>query len=222
MTYAFSENYILPLSHDEVVHGKCSLIGKMPGSYTEKFANLRAFYAYMMAHPGKKLNFMGNEFAQFIEWNYKKPLEWFLLEYDMHKKMQFFVQELNLFYLENKPLWENDSDWRGFQWLVSDDCSQSVIAFLRRDNDGEEILVICNFCPVERKEYRIGVPEKGIYQCIMNSDSVAYGGAGTKNEKVRTKNIAMHGFLQSIVVTLPPLTTLFYKKYSVKKKGETK
>ncbi|MBE7022001.1 MAG: 1,4-alpha-glucan branching protein GlgB [Ruminococcaceae bacterium] len=210
MTYAFSENYILPLSHDEVVHGKCSMIGKMPGDYEDKFANLRAFYAYMMAHPGKKLNFMGNEFAQFIEWNYKNPLEWFMLEHDKHKKMQKFVKDLNRFYIDNKPFWENDSDWQGFQWIAHDDHEQSVISFIRRDASGNEVVVICNFCPVERKGYRIGVPKSGEYRPVLSSDSAKYGGSGTRLRKVKTKDIKMHGFDKSISITLPPLSTVYY------------
>ncbi len=210
MTYAFSENYILPLSHDEVVHGKCSMIGKMPGEYEDKFANLRAFYAYMMAHPGKKLSFMGNEFAQFIEWNYEKPLEWFMLKHEKHKKMQTFVKDLNSFYLNNKPFWENDSDWQGFRWIAHDDHEQSVISFIRRDESGNEVIVVCNFCPVERKNYRIGVPKIGEYKPILSSDSAKYGGSGTRLRKVKSKAIKMHGFDQSISITLPPLSTVYY------------
>ncbi|MBR3848017.1 MAG: 1,4-alpha-glucan branching protein GlgB [Oscillospiraceae bacterium] len=210
MTYAFSENYILPLSHDEVVHGKCSMIGKMPGLYDDKFSNLRAFYAYMMAHPGKKLSFMGNEFAQFIEWNYEKPLEWFMLKHEKHKKMQKFVRDLNGFYLENKPFWENDSDWNGFSWISHDDHEQSVISFIRRDESGNEIVVVCNFCPVERRNYRIGVPKTGEYKPVLSSDSAKYGGFGTRLRKVKVKDIKMHGFDQSISVTLPPLSTTYY------------
>ncbi len=210
MTYAFSENYILPLSHDEVVHGKCSMIGKMPGNNDDKFDNLRAFYAYMMAHPGKKLSFMGNEFAQFIEWNYKEPLEWFMLKYEKHKKMQNFIKDLNAFYLQNKPLWENDSDWQGFSWIAHDDNEQSVISFIRRDEEGNEVVVICNFCPVERKNYRIGVTKKGVYKPVLSSDSAKYGGTGKRLSRIKTKDIKMHGYDQSIAVTLPPLSTIYY------------
>jgi 1,4-alpha-glucan branching enzyme len=210
MTYAFSENYILPLSHDEVVHGKCSMIGKMPGSYEEKFANLRAFYGYMMAHPGKKISFMGNEFAQFIEWNYAKPLEWFMLEHEKHKRMQRYVKELNKFYLENKPFWENDSDWQGFDWISHDDCDQSVISFIRRDRNGKEIVVVCNFCPVERRNYCIGVPKPGQYRPVLSSDSARFGGVGTRLRKVKTRDVSMHGFDHSISLTLPALSTVYY------------
>ena len=210
MTYAFTENYILPLSHDEVVHGKRSMIEKMPGEYDDKFANLRAFYAYMMAHPGKKLNFMGNEFAQFTEWNYEKQIEWFMLKYESHKKMQRFIKDINKLYIDNKPFWENDKNWDGFTWLSNDDYEQSVISFVRRDLSGNEIMVVCNFCPVERKNYRIGVTGKGEYKPLLSSDSKKYGGKGTRIRKVKTKDVEMHGFSQSVSLTLPPLSTIYY------------
>lgn len=210
LTYAFSENYILPLSHDEVVHGKCSLIGKMPGEYEEKFANLRAFYGYMMAHPGKKLLFMGGEFAQFIEWNYAQELDWFLLEYDLHKKMQTYVKDLNKFYLTHAQLWENDSDWNGFQWIVPDDSAQSVAAFIRRDKSGGYLIAVSNFCPVTRTGYKIGVPDKGTYKCVFTSDKVAYGGATPRLGRAKAKRTPMHGFEQSIEITIPAMSTSFY------------
>ncbi len=211
LTYAFSENYILPLSHDEVVHGKCSMINKMPGEYEEKFDNLRTFYGYMMAHPGKKLNFMGNEFAQFIEWNYKQELDWMLLNYPNHKQMQLFIRELNQFYLEHPALWKNDADWNGFWWLTNDDRDQSVIAFCRSDGE-EELMVVCNFCPVQRKQYRIGVPENAAYKPVFSSDYKRYGGAGTPLRTVTAQNIEWHGFEQSVSVTVPPMSTVFYQK----------
>jgi len=210
LTYAFSENFILPISHDEVVHGKCSMIGKMPGLYDDKFDNLRAFYGYMMSHPGKKLLFMGSEFAQFCEWNYAQSLEWFMLDYEKHIKMQRFVKELNHFYLENKAFWENDADWDGFSWISNDDRDQSVISFIRRDKAGNEVIVVCNFCPVLRENYKIGVPEKGEYKPVFSSDSKKYGGRGTILKKVKSKDYAMHGYAQSIAIKLPPLSTTYY------------
>ena len=210
LTYAFSENFILPMSHDEVVHGKASMIGKMPGNYEEKFANLRTFYGYMMAHPGKKLNFMGNEFAQFVEWNYKKPLEWFMIDYEQHNKFKKYIKDVNNFYLKNEAFWENDGDWSGCQWISHDDHSQSVISFIRRDNKGREIIVVCNFCPVMRKNYRIGMPKEGEYKAILSSDSTKYGGTGVRLLKRKTVKIPMHGFEQSISATLPPLSTVYY------------
>jgi len=212
LTYAFSENFILPLSHDEVVHGKCSMIGKMPGEYDEKFNNLRAFYGYMMAHPGKKLMFMGNEFAQFIEWDYAKPLDWMLLEYDKHKKMQTFVKELNAFYLDNKPLWQNDVDWNGFKWIACDDNEQSIISFRRIDKNNDEVICVCNFCPVKRDNYKIGVPKEGKYKPVFSSDAKKYGGNGTKLKIVSSKKDPMHGFEDSISITIPPMSTVYYKK----------
>ncbi len=211
LTYAFSENFILPLSHDEVVHGKCSMINKMPGEYDDKFDNLRAFYAYMMSHPGKKLNFMGSEFAQFIEWNHANELDWKLLGFDKHKKMHRYVRELNNFYLENKPMWENDTDWEGFKWISLDDNEQSVISFRRIDKSGDEIIAVCNFCPVKRTNYRIGVPKKGTYKCVFSSDKSIYGGKGTRLMPARSKAEPMHGFENSIALTLPAMSVSYYK-----------
>ena len=212
LTYAFSENFILPLSHDEVVHGKCSMINKMPGGYDEKFDNLRAFYGYMMAHPGKKISFMGNEFAQFIEWDFKKELDWFLLDYDAHKKMHRYVKDLNEFYLENSPLWENESDWNGFSWIVPDDSAQSVLAFRRINKKGEEIIAVVNFCPVERKKYKIGVPYAGIYKPVFSSDKKIYGGKGVPVRTVKSKKEPSHGLENSININVPPMSAVYYKK----------
>ncbi len=212
LTYAFSENFILPLSHDEVVHGKRSLIEKMPGSYEEKFHNLRAFYGLMMAHPGKKLQFMGGEFAQFIEWDVRRELDWQLLGYDMHQKMQRFVRELNHFYLSHASLWENDTDWDGFSWLSNDDNQNSVIAFARTDRQGKSLLIVCNFCPVLRENYRIGVSESGIYRPAFSTDKKIYGGTGVRLARRRTEPVPFHGKAQSLRFTLPPLSTIFYEK----------
>ena len=211
--YAFSENYVLPLSHDEVVHGKCSLISKMPGEYNDKFASLRAFYAYMMAHPGKKLLFMGQEFAQFIEWNYQTQLDWMLLEYDMHKKMQNFVRTLNLFYKSNKAFFEEDTSWEGFKWISNDDNEQSVISFYRSNKKTKKTIVVCNFVPVERQEYRIGVEQAGDYEIVLNTDDEQFGGFGTPIKKlISSEKVSMHGFKNSINLTLPPLSVLYLER----------
>ena len=208
--YAFSENFVLPISHDEVVHGKCSLINKMPGDYETKFANLRTFYGYMMAHPGKKLLFMGQEFGQFIEWDEKKPLDWMLLEYDKHRQLQSYVRDLNAFYKENPAMWQVDYSWEGFQWIVPDDNQQSVVIFLRRDAAGKMILVACNFNPVLRQGYKLGVPVSGTYKELLNSDDARYGGGDVHNAPVRSVKGAMHGFDQHIKIDLPPLSTIYF------------
>ena len=208
--YAFSENFILPISHDEVVHGKCSLINKMPGDYEAKFANLRTFYGYMMAHPGKKLLFMGQEFGQFIEWNEAKALDWMLLDYDRHRQLRQYVKDLNSLYRELPDLWQVDYSWEGFQWVVPDDNAQSVIAFLRRDAAGHTTLVVCNFNPVLREGYQMGVPAAGTYRELLSSDDEAYGGGGVHNKPLRSHKKPMHGFDQSISVTLPPLSTVYF------------
>ncbi|MDE6280462.1 MAG: 1,4-alpha-glucan branching protein GlgB [Oscillospiraceae bacterium] len=212
LTYAFSENFVLPLSHDEVVHGKCSLVNKMPGEYPDKFQNLRAFYGYMMTHPGKKLLFMGGEFAQFIEWDEKKGLDWMLLDYDKHRQMQSYVRDLNHFYLDHPALWQNDTDWQGFQWISCDDWQQSVISFRRIDAKGKEVIVVCNFCPVLRENYTIGVPKAGTYVPVLSSDDVKYGGTGVELASVKAKKEEQHGLPYSVELTLPPMSTVYYER----------
>ncbi|MDR1701262.1 MAG: 1,4-alpha-glucan branching protein GlgB [Sporomusaceae bacterium] len=209
--YAFSENYVLPLSHDEVVHGKKSLLDKMPGDYWQKFANLRAFYGYMMAHPGKKLLFMGGEYGQFIEWNYQDSLDWHLLEYDSHARMHRYVEVLNHFYLKTPAMWRYDHDWRGFNWIDCNDYEQSVITFLRKSDD-DWLVVVCNFTPVVRYNYRIGVPPADCYAEIFNSDNSAYGGSGVTNgDTIFVENSPCHNYPASLSLTLPPLSTIYLK-----------
>ena len=209
--YAFSENFVLPISHDEVVHGKCSLINKMPGEYSQKFDNLRAFYAYMMAHPGKKLLFMGQEFAQFIEWKYDSALDWLLLDYDAHKQMHEYVKDLNKFYLKNSEFWEIDYSWEGFDWISNDDYAQSIISFRRINRDGDEIICVCNFVPVDRHDYRIGVPVSGSYKKLFSSADEKYGGSGGVADAYKSDDTAMHGYENSISLDIPALSVTYYK-----------
>ena len=212
LMYAFSENFILPLSHDEVVHGKKSLLDKMPGSYEEKFAGLRVFLGYMMTHPGKKLTFMGAEFGQFREWGSETALDWLLLGYPMHSGLRRYVSELGAFYLATPALWEVDYSWEGFKWISANDRTQNTIAFLRRGKDNEYLVVLINFSPVRRVDYRIGVPEKGLYEEVFNSDGERYGGWGHSNPEVSTDDISIHGFEQSISLTAPPLAAICLRR----------
>jgi 1,4-alpha-glucan branching enzyme len=211
--YAFTEKFILVLSHDEVVHGKKSLLNKMPGDYWNKFANLRVFFGYMIGHPGKKLLFMGDEFGQFIEWNHDNQLDWMLLEYESHKQMQCFVKELNLLYKEERSLHELDNQSLGFEWIDSHNCEESIIVFMRKAiNPGDFIIVVCNFTPVIRHDYRIGVPKLDGYQEIFNSDSERYGGKGINHSKPIQANIQeWNNQPYSISITVPPLSTVFLK-----------
>ncbi len=219
--YAFSENFILPLSHDEVVHGKKSLIDRMPGDYWQKFAGLRAFYGYWMSHPGKKLLFMGGEFGQFIEWRYAEQLDWLLLDYPKHQELQAYSRALNHFYLDHPEFWQVDYDWTGFEWISCDDRDNSVIAFVRKGQDPDaETVVVCNFTPVVRREYRIGAPEPGAWEEVFNSDAEEFGGSGVRCGTLRedgrvlveTEKVPFHGREQSLVLTLPPLGVLYLKK----------
>ncbi len=217
MFYAFSENFILPISHDEVVHGKCSLINKMPGEYDEKFAGMRVFLAFMMAHPGKKLLFMGQEFAQFNEWDYQTELDWSLFDFEKHEKMHDFVRAVNHFYLENACMWQIEDSWDGFKWISHDDHAQNIVSFRRIDEQGNEVVVLCNFCPVGREAYRIGVPDAAAYTEVLSTDDTAFGGTGISNGKVLVEDIEMHGFNQSIEFQVPPLSCLYFKPIAGKR-----
>ena len=214
LMYAFSENFVLPLSHDEVVHGKCSLISKMPGDYWQKFAGLRGFFGYWIAHPGKKLLFMGGEFGHFIEWNFDDSMDWHLVEqYPMHTKMLAYSKALNKFYVDNKAFWQVDFDWNGFQWIDCNDNENSIISLIRRAEDRSDFIVcVHNFTPEVRHGYRIGVPTKGTYVEVFNSDEEAYGGSGVLNTgDIVSEDYAFHGREQSIVITVPPLASTFYR-----------
>ncbi|WP_174733536.1 1,4-alpha-glucan branching protein GlgB [Mesobacillus harenae] len=204
--YAFTENFILPFSHDEVVHGKKSLLNKMPGDYWQKFAQLRLLLGYMMAHPGKKLTFMGTELGQFAEWKDKDQLDWNLLEYEMHEKLNLFVIELNKIYKRSKPLYEVDSSHDGFEWIDADNSQQSIFTFIRRGKDPEDTLVIiCNFTDQTYSGYRIGVPQLGTYREILNSDADVFGGSGVSNKKlIQAQEEAFHGKAYSININVSP------------------
>ncbi len=210
--YAFSEKFLLPISHDEVSHGKGSLIKQMPGKYDEQFAGVRAFITYMYAHPGKKLVFMGTEIGQFDEWNHEEAIQWDLLEFEKHKKLRTFFKELNKFYLDCKPLYELDTVWKGFDWIHHDDYTNSVIAFKRTDKNGDEIVSVCNFQPIRRDEYCIGVPKYGLYDEVFNSDEERFGGSGAVNgNNIKTKVMKIHGFDQGLSLTLPPLSVIYLR-----------
>lgn len=210
--YAFSEKFLLPISHDEVSHGKGSLIKQMSGKYDEQFAGVRAFITYMYAHPGKKLVFMGTEIGQFDEWNHEEAIQWDLLEFEKHKKLRTFFKELNKFYLDCKPLYELDTVWKGFDWIHHDDYTNSVIAFKRTDKNGDEIVSVCNFQPIRRDEYCIGVPKYGLYDEVFNSDEERFGGSGVVNgNNIKTEVMKIHGFDQGLSLTLPPLSVIYLR-----------
>ena len=219
MMYQYSENFVLPLSHDEVVHGKRSLLGRMPGDCWQQFANLRAYYGFMYGFPGKKLLFMGSEFAQGREWNYNEGLDWFLLEQEggWHKGVQDFVRELNHVYKDTAPLYQLDQWPEGFEWLVADDGDNSVFVFERRDREGNRVIVISNFTPVVREGYRFGVNSAGEYREILNSDDLHYKGSGVSaGATVETEEVWSHGKPNSLSVTVPPLATVYLYQAAVK------
>ncbi|UVT16924.1 MAG: 1,4-alpha-glucan branching protein GlgB [Nitrospira sp.] len=214
LLYAFSENFILALSHDEVVHGKRTLLDKMPGDAWQRFANLRLLYGYMYTHPGKKMLFMGGEFGQWHEWNHDTSLDWHLCNYDPHRGLQRLIRDLNRIYREEPALHEVDFDWNGFQWIDFSDADNSVIAYLRKAKSTEAAIVcLCNFTPVPRHGYRIGVPEPGWYRELLNTNGVAYGGSNIGNDGgVEAAATPSHGFPYSLTVTLPPLSILLLKR----------
>ena len=225
MMYAFSENYILPISHDEVVHGKMSMIGKMPGLYGQQFDNLRAFYTYMYAHPGKKLLFMGNEIAQFIEWRYAEGLDWVLLNYEKHRQFQSFMKKLNSLYREEPAFWECDDSWDGFKWINADDADNNCISFIRYDASRNGIITVCNFAPVKRSTYRIGVPRSGFYKVVLNSSASEFGGmSGDCKELYRAVKVPCNGFDYSISLELPAMASLYIRlpKAKAEKKDSKK
>ncbi len=211
--YAFNENFVLPLSHDEVVHGKGSLIGKMPGDDWQKFANLRLLYGYMYGHPGKKMLFMGAELGQWREWNHDQSLDWHLLEHAPHQGLQRWLKDLNRFYRNEPALYERDFEHAGFEWLDMRDWEHGTLSFVRKGGAVEDwIIVVCNFTPVPRHNYRIGVPRAGLWKEVLNSDASDYGGSGHGNfGGVRTSPASSHGHTQSLALTLPPLGILFLK-----------
>lgn len=216
--YTYSENYVLPFSHDEVVHGKKSLLNKMPGDYWQKFANLRVLYGYMAAHPGKKLLFMGGEFGQSIEWRYDYGLEWVLLEYELHRKMQYYVKYLNDLYRNEPALWELDHREEGFEWIDPDNSRQSIVILMRNGrNEGDAIIIVCNFTPVTYKKYRIGLPYNCKYEEIFNSDWMEFGGSDRRNNvTVPAEAYKWHNRQYSAEIQVPPLAAVYLKPVNYK------
>lgn len=212
LVYAFDENFVLPLSHDEVVHGKRSLLGRMPGDEWQQFANLRAYYGFMYGHPGKKLLFMGAEIAQQREWNHDQSLDWHLLDQPLHQGVQTLVSDLNRVYRDTTALHELDFSHKGFEWIDWQDADSSVLCWLRRASDGSFVVCVSNFTPLVRAGYRIGVPEKGSYVELLNTDSVEYGGSGVGvHDKIHSEKIEAHGRAHSLQIDLPPLATIMLK-----------
>lgn len=211
LAYAFSENFMLPLSHDEVVHGKRSILGRMPGDAWQRFANLRAYYGFMWGHPGKKLLFMGCEFGQEGEWNFERSLDWHLLDSPAHAGVQRLVRDLNAVQRHYPALHAVDFEERGFEWITHEDRDNSVFSFMRKADDGATVLVLCNFTPVPRHGYRIGVAQPGRYREIINSDAAIYGGSGVHNGELQTEPVPAHGRALSLSLSVPPLATLMLR-----------
>jgi 1,4-alpha-glucan branching enzyme len=211
LLYAFSENFILPLSHDEVVHGKRSILGRMPGDHWQRFANLRAYYGFMYGHPGKKLMFMGDEFGQEREWNHDRSLDWHLLGDELHQGVLRLVRDLNTLIHQTAALHELDNEHSGFQWIDASDRSSSIVSFQRCGKaPGDHVVVIVNFTPVVRTDYRIGMPSAGPYREIFNSDDRRYGGSGVGNAGMLVPQVlSWHGCTHSVPLTLPPLSAIY-------------
>ncbi len=219
MMYAFSENFILPISHDEVVHGKASLIGKMFGTYEEKFPSMRVFLAYMMTFPGKKMMFMGTEFAPFSEWNFKTQLEWFMLDYEPHYKMREYVKTLNHLYKNSPALYEIDDSWDGFEWIDANNGEGNIISYIRRDTKGREYTVILNFSPVEHNEFGLVVPHRGAYEEVLNSDDERFGGKGNVNGELKAAMLRRDGKIRGqLIMKLPAYGAVVLKRKADKKK----
>ncbi len=220
LCYAFSEHYILPFSHDEVVHGKKSMLSKMPGDYWQQFAQLRLLFAYQFAHPGKKLMFMGDEFGQFIEWRYYESLDWLLLGYEMHKKMQSYVRALNHTYTAHAALYENDTNWEGFQWSNANDNIHSVVSFFRRDNSGNTLLCVFNFTPEPWESYVTGVPEPGTFREIFSTDSRAFGGTGDyENAPAATAELPYGEYDRQVTLRIPPYAGIYLQFEKLEQEG---
>lgn len=223
MAYAFSENFILPLSHDEVVHGKKSIVDKMFGDYDMKFDQLRLLYAYMYLHSGKKLMFMGNEFAPFTEWRYYESLEWFMLGYEKHRQTREFVKALNKLYLKEPALWEKDHGWDGFQWIDADNAGQSILVFRRMgQKPQDDLIALINFCPISYTNYRIGVPENTTYRLVLNTDDESFGGSGFHVKKsAKAQEKPCHNQPCSVTLNVPPSAAIILKPVAAKKKKST-
>jgi 1,4-alpha-glucan branching enzyme len=213
LLYAFTENFVLPFSHDEVVHGKGAMLGKMPGDDWQKFANLRALYGYMYAHPGKKLLFMGSEIGQWSEWDEAWELDWRLIDYDPHRTLQAYVKALNKLYVEEPALHQVDFSWEGFHWIDFHDVDNSIVSFVRRARDPNDyIVVLANFTPVPRQGYRVGVPAPGFYREVLNGDWTRYGGGNVGNSGgLHSEPTPWQGQPHSILLTAPPLAVVFFK-----------
>lgn len=213
MFYAFSENFILPISHDEVVHGKCSLLNKMFGEYFDKFKSMKAYLSYMMAHPGKKLTFMGTEFAQFKEWDYQAGIDFCLLDFESHNNMHKFTKALNHFYLDHPELFEEDFSWKGFDWLVPDDNTQNILVFKRMDKSGNELIYAVNFSPISRENYSIGVDNE-VYEEVFNTDSLEFGGTGLTNGTLKAEKEEFRGKKYKLTMKIPALSGVYLCKKS--------